>query len=190
MVVFLSKGETLENSSSVKLFKTLLSRSCCPFKHKLKIISHMALKKGQKAPNFTLPSTSGEKFTLNKNAFGKACIIYFYPKDYTKVCTAEACDFRDQFAAFRELDIPVYGISRDSIETHLKFQKEFSLPFDLLSDQKGDVCKAYDALIPLVRRPKRVTYLLDSDHLVQGVFSDMFESKKHVDEMLALLQKK
>lgn len=149
----------------------------------------MALKIGQKAPNFTLPSTTGEKFTLKKDVLGKACIIYFYPKDYTKVCTAEACDFRDQFAAFRELDISVYGISRDSITTHLKFQKEFNLPFDLLSDQKGDVCKAYDALIPFVRMPKRITYLLDSNHIVQGVFANMFESKKHVDEMLSILQK-
>ncbi|MFD2033710.1 peroxiredoxin [Belliella marina] len=150
----------------------------------------MSLKKGQQAPNFTLPSTSGNHFTLNKDAAGKSCIIYFYPKDFTRVCTAEACDFRDQFAAFRDLDIPVYGISRDSIETHLKFQKEFNLPFELLSDGTGQVCKAYDALIPLVRMPKRITYLLDSNHIVQGVFSDMFESKKHVDEMLAALNSK
>ena len=67
-----------------------------------------------------------ELTTLNKDALGKACIIYFYPKDFTKVCTAEACDFRDQFAAFRDLDIPVFGISRDSIDTHLKFKKEFN----------------------------------------------------------------
>lgn len=147
----------------------------------------MALKKGQKAPDFTLPSTSGENFTLYKNAVGKACVIYFYPKDFTKVCTAEACDFRDQFEAFRELDVPVIGISRDTIATHIKFKKEYNLPFELLSDGSGKVCKSYDALIPIVNMPKRITYFLDSNHVIQGVYSDMFESKKHVEEMIKQL---
>jgi len=67
----------------------------------------MSLKIGKKAPDFTLPSTSGKKFTLSQDCKGKACIIYFYPKDFTKVCTAEACDFRDQFGAFREKPYPI-----------------------------------------------------------------------------------
>lgn len=148
----------------------------------------MALKTGKKAPDFTLPSTSGKNFTLSQNCKGKACIIYFYPKDFTKVCTAEACDFRDQFGAFRDLDVPVIGISRDDIPTHLKFQKEYNLPFELLSDEKGNVCNAYDALIPLIRVPKRITYFLDREHIVRAAFSDMFESKAHVDEMIKVLQ--
>lgn len=147
----------------------------------------MALKTGKKAPDFTLPSTSGKNFSLYKDCKGKACIIYFYPKDFTKVCTAEACDFRDQFAAFRDLDIPVLGISRDDMATHLRFKKEYKLPFELLSDEKGNVCNAYDALIPLIRVPKRITYFIDQDHIIQGVFSDMFESKKHVEEMIKML---
>jgi peroxiredoxin Q/BCP len=148
----------------------------------------MTLKKGQKAPDFTLPSTSGEKFNLYQSTAGKACVIYFYPKDFTKVCTAEACDFRDQFAAFRELDVPVIGISRDTIATHLKFKGEHKLPFELLSDGSGKVCKEYDALVPILKMPKRVTYFIDKNHVIQGVFSDMFESKKHVDEMVKLLK--
>lgn len=148
----------------------------------------MALKIGKKAPDFTLPSTSGKNFSLSKDCNGKACIIYFYPKDFTKVCTAEACDFRDQFAAFRDLDIPVLGISRDDMATHLRFKKEYKLPFELLSDEKGNVCNAYDALIPLIRVPKRITYFIDQNHIIQGVFSDMFESKKHVEEMIKMLK--
>lgn len=148
----------------------------------------MALKIGVKAPEINLPSTSGKKFILSEGFKGRACVIYFYPKDFTRVCTKEACDFRDQFQVFRELDVPVIGISRDDIATHLKFQKEHNLPFDLLSDLNGKVCEAYDALIPIVRMPKRVTYLLDKEHIIKGVYSDMFESKKHVDEMLKKLK--
>ncbi|WP_297334826.1 peroxiredoxin [Algoriphagus sp.] len=149
----------------------------------------MALKTGSSAPDFTLKSTGGKQITLSKDFKGKSIVLYFYPKDYTKVCTAEACEFRDQFAAFRELDVPVVGISRDDIQTHERFKKEFSLPFDLLSDPRGKVCKAYDALIPLVKMPKRITYLLDQDHQVVASFSDLFESKAHIDHMLNQLHK-
>lgn len=149
----------------------------------------MALSLGAKAPDFTLPSTSNKKLTLSQDLQGKAVILYFYPKDFTGVCTAEACEFRDQFEAFRELDIPVFGISRDDLATHEKFKKAHRLPFELLSDESGKVCKAYDALIPLIKMPKRVTYLLDREHKVAGVFSDMFESKGHIESMLKKLRK-
>lgn len=149
----------------------------------------MALSLGAKAPDFTLPSTSDKKFSLSKDMLGKALIIYFYPKDFTGGCTAEACEFRDQFEAFRELEIPVFGISRDDVSTHEKFKKAYKLPFELLSDESGKVCKAYDALIPLIKMPKRVTYLLDKDHKIAGVFSDMFESKGHIESMLKKLKK-
>ncbi|WP_194777721.1 peroxiredoxin [Pararhodonellum marinum] len=148
----------------------------------------MALKIGQKAPNFSLPSTSGTIVILNEDLKGKPCILYFYPKDFTKTCTAEACDFRDQFDAFRNLDVPVFGISRDNIPTHMRFKKEHRLPFELLSDEDGAACKAYDALIPILKIPKRVTYLLDKDHRIQAVYSEMFESKQHVESMLKQLK--
>ena len=144
----------------------------------------MALSVGQKAPDFKLPSTSGQILQMSGDLLGKAFILYFYPKDFTRGCTAEACEFRDQFEAFRNLDIPVFGVSRDDIPTHQKFRKAYKLPFDLLSDGNGKVCKSYDALIPLINMPKRVTYLIDEKHEIAGVFSDMFESKGHIDNML------
>lgn len=148
----------------------------------------MALSIGQKAPDFSLASTSGESISMSKDLKKKAFILYFYPKDFTPGCTAEACEFRDQFEAFRDLDVPVFGVSRDKMDSHLKFKKQHRLPFDLLSDVEGKVCKAYDALIPLIRMPKRVTYLIDEDHKIAGVFSDMFESKKHIQSMLGKLK--
>lgn len=149
----------------------------------------MALSVGQKAPDFKLPSTSGQILQMSGDLLGKAFILYFYPKDFTRGCTAEACEFRDQFEAFRNLDIPVFGVSRDDISTHQKFRKAYKLPFDLLSDGNGKVCKSYDALIPLINMPKRVTYLIDEKHEIAGVFSDMFESKGHIDNMLKKLRK-
>ncbi|MHA7131375.1 peroxiredoxin [Algoriphagus namhaensis] len=144
----------------------------------------MSLAIGQKAPDFTLPSTSGEKVTLSKHLKGKPFILYFYPKDFTPGCTAEACEFRDQFEAFRDLDIPVFGVSRDKMESHIQFKKQHRLPFELLSDLDGKVCKAYDALIPLIRMPKRVTYLINEKQEIAAVFSEMFESKGHIQSML------
>ena len=149
----------------------------------------MALQIGQKAPDFKLHSTSGQILKMSENLKGKAFILYFYPKDFTRGCTAEACEFRDQFEAFRNLDVPVFGVSRDDIPTHEKFKKAYKLPFDLLSDPDGKVCKSYDALIPLIKMPKRVTYLIDDKHEIAGVFSDMFESKGHIESMLAKLKK-
>lgn len=144
----------------------------------------MAIKIGKKAPDFSLPSTSGKDFKLSKDFFGKSCIIYFYPKDFTGGCTAQACEFRDEFETFRDLDIPIVGISRDDMATHNRFKKAYQLPFELLSDTDGKVCKAYDALVPILGLPKRITYLLDEGHVVKDVFQDMFNAKGHIKKML------
>lgn len=149
----------------------------------------MALPIGSIAPDFSLPSTSQKLFNLSKDMNGKALILFFYPKDFTTGCTAEACAFRDQFAEFRNLEIPVFGISRDTILTHEKFKMAHKLPFELLSDASGEVCKAYDALIPFVKMPKRVTYLLDNQHKITGIYEGLFENKSHVDAMLRKLRK-
>ena len=148
----------------------------------------MALEIGSKAPDFTLPGTSGLNLNLSRDMEGKALILFFYPKDFTRGCTAEACEFRDNFSEFRDLDVPVFGISRDDIKTHERFKKEYKFPFELLSDDSGKVCKAYDALIPLIKMPKRVTYLLDSEHRIAAVYSDMFEFKGHIKTMLKKLE--
>lgn len=148
----------------------------------------MALQIGQTAPDFTLPSTSGKGFTLSQTFQGMACILYFYPKDFTQGCTSQACGFRDNMDEFRSLDIPVVGISRDNMETHLGFKEKLQLPFELLSDEDGKVCQAYDALVPLLKIPKRVTYLLDQHHIIRAALQDMFDAGKHVTSMIAALR--
>jgi peroxiredoxin Q/BCP len=149
----------------------------------------MALTVGTQAPDFTLAATNLGSITLSKDLAEKSLVLYFYPKDFTPGCTTEACEFRDQFAAFRELDILVFGISRDNLATHEKFKKTHRLPFELLADESGKVCKAYDALLPLIKMPTRVTYLLDSNHRIAGVFQGLFENKAHVAAMLKQLKK-
>lgn len=144
----------------------------------------MALALKSIAPDFTLPSTSGEPFTLSKDMAGKSCVIYFYPKDFTPGCTKEACSFRDSHHVLSNLDIPVFGISKDSIATHQKFKKEHQLPFELLSDTTGKVCKAYNALIPVIKVPKRITYLLNKEHKIEAVFDSMFDAAGHIRVML------
>jgi peroxiredoxin Q/BCP len=160
-----------------------------PHQTLFRIKKSMALAIGSPAPDFTLTATTLGSITLSKDLAGKSVILYFYPKDFTPGCTTEACEFRDQFAEFRDLDIPVFGISRDSLDTHEKFKKTHRLPFELLADESGKVCKAYDALLPLIKMPTRVTYLLDSNHKIAGVFQGLFENKAHVAAMIRQLQK-
>lgn len=144
----------------------------------------MALSNGQKAPDFKLPSTSGKEFQLYKDKLLKPIIIYFYPKDFTPGCTTEACEFRDTFDLFRDMEIDVIGISRDDIKTHLEFKKSNKLPFELLSDPDGKVAKAYDAVLPFVSFTKRITYLLDKKHYIVASYQNLFSAKKHIDEMI------
>ena len=122
----------------------------------------MALKIGSKAPDFKLQGTEDREVNFYSDV-KQTCVLYFYPKDFTPGCTKEACEFRDDFSFFRELDIPVYGISTDSIATHKKFKEQYNLPFELLSDPKGDVISSYKAKFPFINMTKRVTYLVDAD---------------------------
>ena len=93
----------------------------------------MALQIGDAAPDFTLPDQNGTEVSL-ANLRGQRVVIYFYPKDDTPGCTKEACNFRDQWAAFEQHNITVLGISKDGAASHSKFISKYDLPFTLLSD--------------------------------------------------------
>ena len=145
----------------------------------------MPLATGQKAPDFTLPSTSGRNFSLYRDMQSKPCVLYFYPKDFSVGCTNEACSFRDTFEVFNELNIKIIGISRDSLESHLKFKKTLNLPFDLLADEGGKICAEYKTQLPFVPAfTKRTTYLLDKNQTILAVYENIFSSKRHIKMMV------
>jgi peroxiredoxin Q/BCP len=115
--------------------------------------------------------------------------LYFYPKDFTSGCTKEACEFRDSFSLFKNLSVEVIGISRDDINTHLDFKKQYNLPFELLADTKGEVADLYDASMPLIKFTRRITYLLDKKHRIAAVFTNLFAAEKHIKTMIEHVQK-
>ena len=141
------------------------------------------LKEGESAPSFSLKDKDGVVHDLNKIK-SKFTVVYFYPKDFTPGCTTEACSFRDKYGHFSDLDIPIIGISRDSVALHKKFKEHYNLPFELLSDPQGMVAEQYKALIPLVKLTKRVSYLIDESKKVIGVYSNFFNAEKHIKTML------
>lgn len=98
---------------------------------------------GKPAPDFTLPSTSGEPVNLKSYKGKKTVVLYFYPKDESSGCTREACDLRDHFAELEQHGVVVLGVSTDPMETHLKFKEKHKLPFPLLSDEDATVSKMY-----------------------------------------------
>jgi thioredoxin-dependent peroxiredoxin len=140
----------------------------------------MKLKIGNKAPDFELPSTGGKTFRLNNNTAEGKLVLYFYPKDFTPGCTAEACGFRDDFSELTKLGTRVFGISLDSIESHEKFKTEHQLPFDLLSDANGEVSRLYGAYNRLFKIANRVTFIIGHDGKILSITKNMFAPRVHI----------
>src|ERR1700744_1402407 len=103
----------------------------------------MQLKPGDKAPDFTVKDQNGKTISLHDYK-GQKVVLYFYPKDDTPGCTAEACNLRDNFTAIRQKGIVVLGVSTDDEKSHKKFEEKFSLPFPLLADVDKEIVTAYD----------------------------------------------
>ena len=97
---------------------------------------------GKKLPNIKIPSTDGKIFDLT-NIRNKYLVIYFYPKDDTPGCTIETKDFNSLLSKFKKLDCEILGISKDNMKSHDKFRDKYKVKFDLLSDEKKEVIKAF-----------------------------------------------
>ena len=143
---------------------------------------------GDHAPIFTLPDPSGKQVSL-QDFIGKSHIVlYFYPKDETAGCTAEACAFRDSYEVFKDAGAEVIGISSDSTSSHQQFAARHRLPFTLLSDTGDVVRKLYGVPSTFGWLPGRVTYVIDKQGVVRHIFTSQFAPQKHISEALNTLQ--
>ncbi len=146
------------------------------------------VKVGDAAPNFTLSSQTGNTVSLRDFIGKKNIVLYFYPKDNTPGCTAEACSFRDSYQVFKDAGAEVIGVSSDSAQSHQQFATKNKLPFVLLSDENGAVRKLYGVPATLGLLPGRVTYIIDKQGIVRNIFSSQFTPEKHIEEALKTLQ--
>lgn len=149
----------------------------------------MGLKVGDIIPNFKAKDANGNDFDSQNIVGKKPLVIYFYPKDNTPGCTAEACSFRDQYEDFKDLGAEVIGISSDSVSSHQQFSKQYKLPFILLSDNDKKIKTLFgvpSGLFGLL--PGRVTYVTDKNGVIQMIFDSMLASK-HIAKALQAIKK-
>ena len=143
---------------------------------------------GEPAPDFELPSTSGGTVRLSEQR-GRPVVLFFYPKDMTSGCTAEACAFQASLPDFSEVDAEIFGISRDSLESHAEFREKEGLSFDLLSDVDGDVTERYGVWKEKKMYGKaqmgieRTTFVIGPDGRIARVFPKV-QVEGHADEVL------
>jgi len=142
---------------------------------------------GEAAPDFTLLDQRGRSVTLHELLRERCVVLYFYPKDDTPGCTAEACSFRDQYEVLREAGAEVVGVSSDDQRAHEAFVARYSLPFILLSDPGGGVRAAYGVKRTLGLIDGRVTFVIDRAGVVRHAFSLQVRPKKHVEEALRIV---
>lgn len=143
---------------------------------------------GDKCPSFSLKDQHGEVFNSDEIIGDKNMVVYFYPKDETAGCTKQACSFRDAYTDFTAAGALVIGISSDDEESHKAFAENHNLPFILLADTDKKVRKAFGVptnLLGLI--PGRVTYVIDKNGIVRGVFNSQMKFEQHVPEALLIL---
>lgn len=150
------------------------------------------LKEGQKAPDFTSKDQNGNDVSLGQFA-GKKVVLYFYPKDDTPGCTAEACDFRDNYQGLTAKGIVVLGVSVDDEKSHQKFVTKHSLPFTLVADTDKKIVEAYGVWGEKNMYGKkymgtnRTTFIIDEKGIIQHIITKV-DTKNSTAQVLELLK--
>ena len=150
------------------------------------------IKENSKAPNFKLPSSNNKNFEINKS-LDQYLVIYFYPRDNTPGCTSEAKDFTKLYKEFKKLNCEIFGISKDSVESHKKFISKFKIPFQLLSDEKITALKKYGAwgeknmYGKKFMGIKRTTVLINPKGKIIKIWNNV-KVKDHAKEVLSCLK--
>lgn len=151
----------------------------------------MPIAEGILAPDFTLPTDTGDTLTLS-SLRGQWVVLFAYPKDDTSGCTVEACEFRDALPRFDASKAVILGISPDSVKSHVKFKGKFELPYTLLSDEEKTVLQAYDVWKEKSMYGRkymgveRTTFLIDPEGLISKVFTKVTPAG-HADEVMAAI---
>jgi thioredoxin-dependent peroxiredoxin len=152
----------------------------------------LVIREGEQAPDFTLESDAGEQVSLS-GLHGKPVILYFYPKDDTPGCTAEACSFRDHEPDLSKEHAVVLGVSTDPLVSHDKFRNKLDLNFPLLSDQTADIAKMYGVWKEKNMYGRRfwgvarTTYWIGPDGRIKKIYKKV-DTKKHAEDILADLR--
>ena len=151
-----------------------------------------SLKVGDKAPDFSGTIESGEKVSL-ADYKGKKLILFFYPRDNTPGCTAEACNLRDNYSELKKAGFELLGVSPDSEKKHQNFIKKFKLPFPLLADTEQETLKAYDVWGPKKFMGKsyigvhRTTFVIDEQGVIEAVIEQV-KTKDHTAQILEAVE--
>jgi peroxiredoxin Q/BCP len=148
----------------------------------------MGLAAGDRAPLIALRDQNGVERRSDQLA-GKALVLFFYPKDDTPGCTAEACAFRDSYGDLQAMGAEVWGVSGDDAASHQRFATRHNLPYPLLVDQGNQLRKAFGVPGVLGLLPGRVTYVIDGDGLIRHVFNNLLDGAAHRNEARAALQR-
>jgi len=144
---------------------------------------------GERAPQFAGVTGEGKRIALGDFRGKQPVVLYFYPKDNTRVCTKEACGFRDQAGEIAAAGGVVVGVSMDTPEAHQRFSTGHGLGFPLVSDRDATICKAYGvARLGGWLPPKRVTFVIDRDGVVRKVITGELSADTHVDGALQVLR--
>lgn len=141
----------------------------------------MALQTGDAAPSFALEDQNGEMRRLD-DVMDRILVLFFYPKDDTPGCTAEACTFRDYHANLTALGAEVWGVSGDDAVSHRRFAERHQLPYPLLSDKTGSLRRSFGVPKTFGLLPARVTYVIDQKGVIQLVFNNLLDGPAHVKE--------
>jgi peroxiredoxin Q/BCP len=135
---------------------------------------------GDTAPDFELPGDDGKVITLDDLLSEGPLILYFYPADFTSVCTAEACEIRDRHEDLRAVSANVVGVSPQGESSHNRFRDKYELPFPLLDDRRKEVIRAYGVNGPLGMGVRRVTFLINPDKKIANRVVADFGVKQHM----------
>lgn len=146
------------------------------------------LKIGTPAPTFTATSTDNREIRLS-DLRGRHVVLFFFPKAFTTGCTIESKQFRDVYSVIQRLNGEVIGISIDKHQTQCDFAASFGAGYPMIGDEDGRISKMYDVVRPILSVDRRVTYVIDDEGIIQGVFSHELLVGKHVENVLDCLQK-